>query len=181
MSVCKYCGKELQQGALICRNCGKRVLPEEPEQPQRKGKKQRAKAPEPVTTEPVATEPAKKPEQKTRRAKQEKVIKEEPKPVEAVTEDAVADSKPKKAKKEKKVKDTKISVYNDDILTFANYVIMMIIQAIPLVGFIMTLIWAFGKKVNINKKNYARASLFLSIMVTVISIIMVVAIGLLYA
>lgn len=43
MLVCQRCGKELQQGALICRNCGQRVLtqPEQPvkmERPQRKEK-----------------------------------------------------------------------------------------------------------------------------------------------
>ena len=32
MLVCQRCGKELQQGALICRNCGQRVLPQQ-EQP----------------------------------------------------------------------------------------------------------------------------------------------------
>lgn len=32
MLVCQRCGKELQQGALICRNCGQRVLMQQ-EQP----------------------------------------------------------------------------------------------------------------------------------------------------
>lgn len=44
MLVCQRCGKELQQGALICRNCGQRVLvqqeqPVKIERPQRKEKR----------------------------------------------------------------------------------------------------------------------------------------------
>lgn len=44
MLVCQRCGKELQQGALICRNCGQRVLvqseqPVKMERPQRKEKR----------------------------------------------------------------------------------------------------------------------------------------------
>ena len=44
MLVCQRCGKELQQGALICRNCGQRVLtqqeqPVKMEHPQREEKR----------------------------------------------------------------------------------------------------------------------------------------------
>ena len=43
MFVCQRCGKELQQGALICRNCGQRVIiqsgqPVKMEHPQKKEK-----------------------------------------------------------------------------------------------------------------------------------------------
>lgn len=44
MLICQRCGKELQQGAIICRNCGQRVLtqqeqPVKTEHPQRKEKR----------------------------------------------------------------------------------------------------------------------------------------------
>jgi hypothetical protein len=36
---------------------------------------------------------------------------------------------------------------------------MMILSGIPLVGFILLLVWAFSSTENPNKKNYARAVL----------------------
>jgi hypothetical protein len=33
---------------------------------------------------------------------------------------------------------------------------MMILAAIPIVGFILILVWAFGSGSNVNKKNYAK-------------------------
>jgi len=40
---------------------------------------------------------------------------------------------------------------------------MFFLSAIPIVGFIMLMVWAFGGSVNLNKKNYARAILLLSL------------------
>lgn len=48
-------------------------------------------------------------------------------------------------------------------LTLGNYLIMMIITAIPVVGFIFLLIWAFNSNTNKNKKNWARAVLIMGI------------------
>lgn len=56
-------------------------------------------------------------------------------------------------------------------MTVGQYILMMFISAIPLVGFIMLLIWAFGSDTNANKKNYARAVLILSVIGIVFCII----------
>jgi hypothetical protein len=56
-------------------------------------------------------------------------------------------------------------------LTLGNYIVMMIVSAIPVVGFIMLLIWSFSGNTNINKKNYARAALIMMIVVGILSII----------
>lgn len=51
-------------------------------------------------------------------------------------------------------------------LTTKEFLIMLILMAIPLVNIIMLFIWAFGSEANLNKKSFARASfiLFLIIM-----------------
>lgn len=59
-------------------------------------------------------------------------------------------------------------------LSVGKYVGMMILTAIPILGLIMTLIWAFSGNTNINKKNYARAALILLVIGYVISIILAV-------
>lgn len=56
------------------------------------------------------------------------------------------------------------AVYEDTApLTIGNYLIMFIVGAIPVVGVIMMLIWAFNSGVNKNKQNWARASLILAL------------------
>lgn len=63
---------------------------------------------------------------------------------------------------------------SDDVMSVGDYVITMLIMALPLVGFIMTLVWAFGSSVNANKKNFCRATLIWMIIGIAISVIMII-------
>lgn len=45
------------------------------------------------------------------------------------------------------------------ILTMGDYLIMMIIAAIPIVNIVMLCMWGFGSDANPNKKNWAKAQL----------------------
>ncbi|HBL84796.1 MAG: hypothetical protein A2Y17_01605 [Clostridiales bacterium GWF2_38_85] len=56
-------------------------------------------------------------------------------------------------------------------LSMGQYLGMMFLQLIPLVGFILLLMWAFGSNVNVNKKNYARAILIYGIIIGIITAI----------
>jgi O-antigen ligase len=56
-------------------------------------------------------------------------------------------------------------------LSIGNYVVMMIVGGIPLVGLIMMLIWAFSGNTNRNKQNYARAVLIMMLVVVVLGVI----------
>ena len=44
-------------------------------------------------------------------------------------------------------------------LTTGNFFWMPVILAIPVVGLIVLLVWAFSKSANLNRKHYARATL----------------------
>ena len=44
-------------------------------------------------------------------------------------------------------------------MSVGDWFITMLITAIPVVGIIMLLIWAFGSNTNENKANWAKASL----------------------
>lgn len=44
-------------------------------------------------------------------------------------------------------------------MSIGQYMITMLIAAIPVVGFIFLLIWAFSSDTNTNKKNFCRATL----------------------
>ena len=51
---------------------------------------------------------------------------------------------------------------------------MFILSAIPVVGFICLLVWAFGGSVNLNKKNYARAILIISLIAVALWVIIAI-------
>jgi hypothetical protein len=42
-----------------------------------------------------------------------------------------------------------------------EWAITIFISSLPLVGFIMLLVWAFGDNTNIHKKNWAKGSLII--------------------
>jgi hypothetical protein len=45
------------------------------------------------------------------------------------------------------------------VLSVKDWIITILIAAIPLVGFIMLFVWAFGSNENPNKSNWAKAAL----------------------
>jgi hypothetical protein len=69
----------------------------------------------------------------------------------------------------------------DKPLTVGEYIIMFILMGIPLVGFILMLVWAFGSDVNTNKKNYSRAILILGVISSLIVILLSILLPLLFA
>jgi len=48
---------------------------------------------------------------------------------------------------------------NNQVMTTSEWVITLLITAIPLVGLIMLFVWAFGSDTNANKANWAKALL----------------------
>lgn len=56
-------------------------------------------------------------------------------------------------------------------LSLGNYIVIMIVGAIPVVGLIMLLVWAFSGNTNINKKNWARATLIFMVIAAIIGMI----------
>ena len=66
---------------------------------------------------------------------------------------------------------------NHEPLGVGSYIWMFFLSAIPIVGFIMMLVWAFGGSVNLNKKNYARAILIMCVIGVALSVIVVISGG----
>lgn len=48
---------------------------------------------------------------------------------------------------------------DSSVMTVGDWIVTFLITAIPLVGFVMLFIWAFGSDTNLNKANYAKATL----------------------
>ncbi len=50
-------------------------------------------------------------------------------------------------------------VEDTSVMSIKDWVITLIITAIPLVGIVMLFVWAFGSDANLNKRNWAKAAL----------------------
>jgi len=53
----------------------------------------------------------------------------------------------------------------ESVMSVKDWLITMLIISIPLVGFIMIFVWAFGDNTNKNKANWAKASLLLILII----------------
>jgi DNA mismatch repair ATPase MutL len=62
-------------------------------------------------------------------------------------------------------------------LTLGNWIVIMILVAIPCVNIVMLFIWAFGKDVNTSKKNYSRAMLIFMLIGVILGLIFGSVIG----
>ncbi len=63
-------------------------------------------------------------------------------------------------------------------LTTWGFMWTMLVTAIPLVGFVVLIVWAFSDSINRNRRNYARACLCFFLIAIGISIIAVIGAGL---
>ena len=62
-----------------------------------------------------------------------------------------------------------------DVLSSWGFVGSMIVMSLPLIGFIMTIVWASGGTVNLNRRNLARAYLLVMGLGILLSVILVFA------
>jgi ABC-type Na+ efflux pump permease subunit len=62
-------------------------------------------------------------------------------------------------------------------LTIGDWLITFLIQSIPIVGFIMLFVWAFGNDIHPSKKTWAQATLIFMLIVVVLVIIFFALLG----
>ena len=55
-------------------------------------------------------------------------------------------------------------------LSIGEWMITLIILAIPIANFVFYLYWAFGGSVNVNRRNFCRASVYLFLIVVALYI-----------
>ncbi|MEI8200866.1 MAG: hypothetical protein WCG21_12455 [Eubacteriales bacterium] len=60
---------------------------------------------------------------------------------------------------------------SSETVSLGDWIVTMILSAIPIVGLIMILVWAFGGGAKPSKKNYARALIIMAIIGIVLGII----------
>jgi hypothetical protein len=62
-------------------------------------------------------------------------------------------------------------------MSVGAYVGTLILSGLPIVGFILLLVWAFSTGININKRNLARAILIMYLIMAAIYVIFAVVLG----
>lgn len=62
-------------------------------------------------------------------------------------------------------------------MTMGDWLVTLIVGAIPCVGMILYIVWAFSKTVNLNKRNYCRAALIIAAIGMVLYILLMVVFG----
>jgi len=60
--------------------------------------------------------------------------------------------------------------YDTRPMSVKDWLVTLIILALPLINIVMMLVWAFGGTGNINRRNYCRAGLLLFAVVLALSI-----------
>lgn len=65
-------------------------------------------------------------------------------------------------------------------VSIGDWIITMIITGIPLIGFIMLFVWAFGSDTPPSKANWAKATLILYLVVFVVFLIFFFSFGLFF-
>ena len=116
---------------------------------------EQAPPPPPPVSQPVQQQPAYQPPQPVYQAPQPQVAvaTPAPAPAPAVIAAPVADN-------------TQLSVF--------GYILTMLGISIPIVGMILTFVWAFGSKTNKARKNYCRAVLILTAIFLLLTIVGIV-------
>ena len=71
--------------------------------------------------------------------------------------------------KEESVKEEKRDESQAEVLSFWDYLMMLILLAIPVVNFVVCILWIVGKNGNPNRRNFAKAWMVLAVIGTILS------------
>lgn len=66
---------------------------------------------------------------------------------------------------------------NASVMSVKDWMITILIAAIPIVGFVMLFVWGFGSGTNINKQNWAKATLIWIAIIIALYIILFMVYG----
>ena len=57
---------------------------------------------------------------------------------------------------------------NAKIMSYKDWALTIFISSLPLIGFIMLLVWAFGDEANVHRQNWAKGSLLLALIALIL-------------
>lgn len=142
---CNSCGTPLKDGTLFCTECGTPVASQATPVP---------------TTEPVAAPVADPVTTPTAESATTPIVEPVPHPVIETTNETVVQPVPApQPKRQEEYVPGSDSKYQP--ISTWGYIGIMLLMLIPIVGFILLIVWACGGCRKVNKRNFARASLIM--------------------
>ena len=66
---------------------------------------------------------------------------------------------------------------NAQVMSVKEWALTIFIASLPIVGFIMMLVWAFDAGTNIHKKNWAKGYLLIMILMIILSLLFLFVFG----
>lgn len=69
------------------------------------------------------------------------------------------------------------TLQTSEVVSTKDWLITLIIAAIPVVGFIMLFVWAFSSDTNVNKANWAKAALLVIAISFALGIVLTIIFG----
>jgi len=66
---------------------------------------------------------------------------------------------------------------NNQTVKTGDWIVTLLITAIPLIGLIMLFVWAFGSSTNPSKANWAKAGLIMYVIIISLSILFAAIFG----
>ncbi len=70
-----------------------------------------------------------------------------------------------------------LNLPKNEVVTTSDWIVTLLIAAIPLVGIIMLFVWAFGGGTNLSKANWAKAALIWIAVLIVVGILWSIIFG----
>lgn len=71
--------------------------------------------------------------------------------------------------------------HNQKTMSVKDWLITLILSALPLVGIVMLFVYAFGNNENVNRQNWAKAQLLLAAIVLGLVILFLILFGSIFA
>ena len=66
---------------------------------------------------------------------------------------------------------------NTPAMSYKDWALTIFLASLPLIGFILVLVWAFGSETNIHKKNWAKGNLLIMIIAFILGIMFLFLFG----
>ena len=66
---------------------------------------------------------------------------------------------------------------NAPAMSYRDWALTIFLASLPLIGFILVLVWAFGSDTNIHKKNWAKGKLLIMIIAIILGIMFLFLFG----
>jgi hypothetical protein len=66
---------------------------------------------------------------------------------------------------------------NPDVMSYKEWALTIFLASLPIIGFVLVLIWAFDSSTNINKKNWSKGALLLMVIYFIITMLFLFMFG----